>query len=259
MKHEWLRLNGRVAFIAGGGSGIGRATAFALAEAGASVMVADYDSRAADAVVAQIHSDGGTADSLSVDVSNFAQMDTAVARTVERFGALHLGVNCAAVKSKPSKIGQLDFTDWNRVIDVDLTGVMIGLDRQLPAIDASGGGAVVNIASIAGLQGVTNNVAYAASKHAIIGVTRSAALEWGGAGIRINAVCPGYVNTPLTAAIGSDYREATSSRTALGRFGEPEEMADVISFLLSPRSSFVTGSVYVADGGFTAGYRGALS
>jgi NAD(P)-dependent dehydrogenase (short-subunit alcohol dehydrogenase family) len=223
-------------------------------------MVTDRDEAAAAETVDLIGSAGGTAVYHAVDVADYTQMDAAVTRTVEHFGGLNLAVNNAGVSSNGKKIGQIDFTDWNRVIGVDLTGVMIGMDRQIPAMVSSGGGAIVNISSIAGIQGVTNNAAYTSAKHAVLGATRAAALEWGGEGIRVNAAAPGYVLTPLVEkGVSEEYRALIASRVPLGRLGASDELADLIVFLLSPRASYIAGAIVVADGGFTAGYRGAQS
>ena len=243
---------GQSALVTGAASGIGEATARLLAANGASVVVSDLQADAVQRVVDAIVADGGKAVANVCDVADAAQVEAAVACAVTHFGALHLAVNNAGIGGDSGPAGELSREAWQRVIDVNLSGVAYGLRYQIPAILAAGGGAIVNMSSILGLVGDAGNPAYVASKHGVTGLTRSAALAHSAQGIRINSIHPGYVETPILANLDAEARAAAVGLHPIGRLGKPEEIAHAIAFLLSDGASFITGATLVADGGYTA-------
>jgi NAD(P)-dependent dehydrogenase (short-subunit alcohol dehydrogenase family) len=240
--------NEKVALVTGAGGGIGAAVAQDLAARGARVLVVDLNGVNAEAVAADIRESGGRAVGVETDVSSEAQCEALVRRALDEFGALHFAVNNAGVAGKLVSIDQLEEADWRRVMGINLDGVFYGMKHQLPAIEASSGGAVVNTASIYAHLGLRKLDAYTASKHAVLGLTRSVAIEYATRGVRVNVVLPGPILTPLTQ--GSRERaEAVAALTAMKRMGQPMEVAKAISFLLSPDASFITGTEIVVDGG----------
>jgi NAD(P)-dependent dehydrogenase (short-subunit alcohol dehydrogenase family) len=249
-KEKMTPIAGRTALVTGAGSGIGRATALKLASAGARVIATDVDGDAAEETRRTIEADGGQAEAFRLDVTQPEAHVEAVALARSRFGALHIAVNNAGVGVAATPIGELPIESWTRIIDTNLTGVFLGLRAQLPALVASGGGAIVNVASILGAVGKKGSAAYVASKHGVVGLTRSAALEYADDGVRVNAVGPGYIRTPLTG--DGTKAEQFAPLHALGRLGTADEVADLIVFLVSPSASFITGSYYPVDGGYLA-------
>lgn len=245
-------LGSRVALVTGGASGIGEATCHLLGARGASVAVVDLDPVAAERVAATLCGQGLRALALRADVTDPGAVRAAIQRTVEVFGALHLAVNNAGVPAPKAPVGEIDVADWQRVVGIDLTGVFVSMRWEIPAMLAAGGGAIVNVASILGLNGMAGRAAYAAAKHGVVGLTKSAALDYAEQGLRVNAVAPGYVDTPLLK--GRDAR----ALTALGdlhpmcRLAAPQEIAETIAFLLSPRAVFITGETVLVDGGYSA-------
>lgn len=243
----------RTALVTGGGSGIGEACAKDLAALGASVLVTDIDEEAAQRVADEIVAEGGTASALRHDASVPEQNEEAVRVAVERYGALHLAVNNAGVGAGPEPAGELELSEWQRVIDINLNGVLYGMRYQLPAIEAAGGGAIVNMASIHGTVAAPGNGAYTAAKHGVVGITKNAAAEYGEAGLRINSVGPGYIMTPLLENnLEPEMLEFLKSKHPLGRLGRSEEVSALTCFLLSEDASFITGSYHLVDGGYTA-------
>lgn len=250
-------LDGKIAMVTGGGNGIGRETALAMAREGARVAVADYEAGSAAETVGMINAAGGQAISLSGDVTVAAQVQAMVDATVAAYGRLDVAFNNAGIAPyQVDAIGQLTHewseASFDRMIEVNLKSVWLCMKHELPAIQAAGGGAIVNTASIAGLVGLKSATAYVAAKHAVIGLTKTAAMEYAGDNIRVNAVCPGFITTRMTERTREQRGDAIINRTPLGRFGEPAEIAEMVVWLCSSRASYVTGAAYQVDGGWTA-------
>jgi len=248
-----LRFDGKTIIVTGGGSGIGAATAEELAQSGATVIVADLNLDHANTVAGGITAKGGTAHPFAVDVADHMQVKAMVDFAVARTGALHGIVNNAGIGGPAAPTGSYDIDGWQKVIDINLSGVFYGMRYAIPEIEKAGGGAVVNVASILGSVGFANSTAYVSAKHGVLGATKNAALEHAAAGVRVNAVGPGFIRTPLVeAALDEPTLAFLSSKHALGRIGRSEEVAALIVFLLHDRASFITGSYHLVDGGYTA-------
>lgn len=243
---------GKVALVTGAGSGIGRATALAFAREGARVIVADVAAEGGAETVRAIRDAGGEAAFVPCNVTR----DDEIAAAVHTFGRLDYACNNAGIIGTPAPIPEYPDAAWDRVIATNLTGVWRCMKHEIPALLAQGGGAIVNIASIAGVVGFANSAAYVAAKHGVVGLTKVAALEYAQRGIRINAICPGFVATPMIAGIGITEGSASAAgiaaRHPLGRLGTPEEIAAAVVWLCSDAASFVTGSAMLVDGGYVA-------
>ncbi|KIC90517.1 SDR family NAD(P)-dependent oxidoreductase [Flavihumibacter sp. ZG627] len=241
---------GKVAIVSGGGSGIGAATAKLLAAGGASVVLSDINLSAAEKIAAEITASGGKAAPFKADASKPEDSQATVEFAKKTYGALHLAYNNAGIVGPEKYVGDLTPEGWQSVINLNLNGVFYAMHYQIPAILASGGGAIVNTSSIAGFIGIANLSAYVASKHGVAGLTKSASIEYGKQGIRINSVHPGYIMTPLIAQWTDTDLGALEAMHPIGRLGQPEEIAEVVYFLLSNKASFMSGSQVVVDGGF---------
>ncbi len=244
---------GKVAVVTGAGSGIGEAAALALAARGAQVIVSDINATAAERVAAGIGGAGGKAQPNVTDVADPAAAEALVAFAVSSFGGLDVAVNNAGIGGPLGPTGEYPLDGWRKVIDINLNGVFYGLRYQIPAMLARGGGAIVNVASILGAVGTAGSPAYVAAKHAVVGLTKAAAIEYATRGIRINSVGPGYISTPLvTESLDEATLQALTNLHPIGRLGTSEEVAALVVFLASDAASFITGSYHLVDGGYTA-------
>lgn len=245
----------KVALVTGGASGIGRATALAMAQQGIRVAVADVNASGGRGTVQQIKRLGQQAIFVRTDVTRDAHCAALVAKTLKQFGRLDIAFNNAGVVGVPLFTADYGISNWQRVIDVNLTGVFNCMTHELKAMKKAGG-VIVNTASIMGLVGSAGGSAYCAAKHGVIGLTRAAALEYGRNGIRVNAVCPGYIATELTVGKTSLFTpktlQAGLDKTALKRLAAPEEVAELVVWLCSDKASYITGASYTVDGGYTA-------
>jgi NAD(P)-dependent dehydrogenase (short-subunit alcohol dehydrogenase family) len=242
-------LTGKVALVTGGGSGIGAACARELAGLGARVAVVDLSAEGAKAVAAEL---GDAAIAVTADVTDATDAQAMVDAAVGQFGGLDIAVNCAGV-GMPVKaaVGDTAFEDWRRILSINLDGVFVSMRAELPAL-AETRGSVINVASVMGTVAAAGASCYVASKHAIVGLTKAAALDYAAQGVRVNVVAPGFINTPMLAGRDPEYLAAVAAAHPLGRLGNAEEVAAVIAFLASPAASFMTGAFVPVDGGYLA-------
>ena len=248
-------LKGEVTLVTGGGSGIGRATSILLAKQGAKVMIADYVPEGAERTVKMIKETGGEASCVAADVSVAAQVQLMIDKTVATYGRLDCAFNNAGIEGKMVDTAEYPEDVFDRIMAINLKGVWLCMKYEIPQMLKSGRGAIVNTASGAGLVGVAQLSAYNASKHGVIGLTKTAALEFAQKNIRVNCVCPGLINTPMVARMvdsgGMNEQEFIASEP-VGRMGRPEEIGEGVVWLLSDAASFVTGHSMSIDGGFVA-------
>jgi NAD(P)-dependent dehydrogenase (short-subunit alcohol dehydrogenase family) len=250
------RLDGKVALVTGAASGIGRASALAFAREGARVVVSDIVEKGGHEVVDAIKNAGGEASFTRADVSKASDVEAMVNHAVETYGRLDYAFNNAGIEGELAPTAGASEAMWRRVIDINLTGVWLCMKYEIPQMLKQGGGAIVNMSSILGLVGFANAAAYTAAKHGVVGVTKAAALEYADKGIRINAVCPGFIRTPMVmergvqAGADPEAQQGIASLHPMGRMGEPEEIAQAVIWLCSDEASFVTGYPLAIDGGY---------
>jgi NAD(P)-dependent dehydrogenase (short-subunit alcohol dehydrogenase family) len=248
-------MTGRVAIVTGGAAGIGRAAALAFAREGANVVVADLDAERGEKTAAEVENEGVEAIFVRTDVSNADDVGRLVDGTIARFGRLDFAFNNAGIEGVQAPTADCTIDNWNRTIAVNLTGIFLCMRAEIRQLLVSGGGAIVNNASVAGLVGFAGIPAYAASKHGIVGLTKTAALDYATQNVRVNAVCPGVIDTEMITRFTHDDAELRAQLTAsepIGRLGTPEEIADAVVWLCSERAGFVTGQALAVDGGFVA-------
>jgi len=246
-------LENKVALVSGAGSGIGRAIAITYAKEGAKVVVADINEEHANETVNLITTSGGDAFAIKADSSKAEENRRLVDETVQHYGRLDIACNNAGMGGPAKATGDYEPEEWDRVIALNLNGVFYACKYEIEQMEKNGGGSIINIASIHGQVAAPNSPAYTASKHAVVGLTKNIAVEYAQKNIRCNAVGPGYIETPLlTANLSEEAMKAVAAKSAINRLGKVEEIADLVAFLSSDKSSFTTGSYIIADGGYTA-------
>ena len=245
-------LANKVAFVTGAGSGIGKAIALLYAKEGAKVVVSDINDEHGNAVVKEITDHGGTAFYVHANTAKAEDVENLVRATVEKYGRLDIACNNAGIGGELNATADMSLEGWKNIIDINLNGVFYGCKYAIAQMVKNGGGAIVNMGSIHSITGVLGSVGYAASKHAVLGITRTAGSEYASQNIRINAVGPGYIDTPLLDAIDADNKQLLVSKHPVGRLGKAEEVAQIVLFLSSDNATFVNGSYYTVDGGYTA-------
>lgn len=246
-------LKNKVALVTGAGSGIGKSVAELYARNGASVVISDIDEKGGTAVAKAIQQAGGKAIFVKSDSSNPGDCEQLVAKALSEFKQLDIACNNAGIGGEAAPTGEYKLEEWQKVININLNGVFYGMRYQLPAMEKAGGGVIVNMASILGAVGFAGSCAYVAAKHGVVGLTQAAAVEYSAKGIRVNAVGPGFIETPLlTKHLSQEQMQALVGLHPIGRLGQPEEVAEMVLWLSSPQSSFVTGGYYPIDGAYLA-------
>ena len=250
------RFTDRIVLVTGGGSGIGRATALAFAAEGADVVVADISAAAAGQTAAGVEARGRRARSVVCDVRSSESIAAVVATAVRDFGRLDIAVNNAGVEQPVTPLHETTESDFDRIMGIDLRGVFLSMKHEIAAMSKSGGGSIVNISSGAGVIGIRGQATYAAAKHGVLGMTKSAALEYAADGIQINAICPGIIETPMMDRFSGGTPEGRArviAQEPIGRMGRPEEIASAALWLSSDLGGFAIGHAFVVDGGQTIG------
>lgn len=250
-------LQDKVALISGGARGIGRATALLFAQEGARVAIADMNADGVNETAEMVRAQGGEALALTVDVSQASQVAAMTVAALDTFGRLDCAFNNAGVAPHNVDAGGAFTADWSeesfdRMIAINIKGVWLAMREQIPLMQKNGGGSIVNTASVAGLRGLKNATGYVAAKHAVIGLSKTAAMEYAGDGIRCNAVCPGFIDTDMTINAMKNSGDAIIAHTPMGRQGRADEIAQCVAWLCSDRASYVNGAAYEVDGGYSA-------
>lgn len=245
-------LDNKVALVTGAGSGIGLAIAKLYAKEGAKVIVSDINEEHGKSVVEEIKSNGGEASFVKADTSDPQQIEALVNATVEIYGRLDIACNNAGIGGESNLTGDYSLDGWKKVIDINLDGVFYGCKYELMQMEKNGGGVIVNMASIHGTVAAPLSSAYTSTKHAVVGLTKNIGAEYGEKNIRCNAVGPGYIDTPLLDQVDAEHKKALIGKHPMGRLGKAEEVAELVLFLSSDKSSFMTGGYYLIDGGYTA-------
>ena len=246
-------LENKVAIITGAGYGIGKSTALLFAKEGAKVVVTDINEEHGNSVVKEIEANGGDAIFIKADTSKAEDSEMTVKKTIEKFGQLDIAVNNAGISGPTEPIGEYSIKAWDKVISINLSGVFYGMRYQIPEMQKAGKGSIINVASILGQVGFANSSAYAAAKHGVVGLTKTAGLEYGKSGVRVNAVGPAFIETPLVKdSLSEDAYNSLAEMHSMGRLGQPNEVAELFLWLASDKASFATGAYYPIDGGYLA-------
>ncbi|MDX1720086.1 MAG: SDR family oxidoreductase [Salegentibacter mishustinae] len=247
-----MELKGKVALITGAASGIGESTALLFAKEGAKVFLTDINEKDGKALVEKIEASGGEAAFLKADTSQPEDSEKSVAEAIKKFGKLDIAVNNAGIGGPQKPVGEYEIEAWDKVISINLSGVFYGMRYQIPAMLKNGSGSIINVASILGSVGFANSAAYVAAKHGVVGLTKSAALEYSAKGIRVNSVGPAFIKTPLLEGLDEELLSQLVNVHPIGRLGEADEVAQLFVWLASERASFATGAYYPIDGGYLA-------
>ena len=249
------QFSGKIALVTGGASGLGRESALLLAKEGARVMVSDISQTEGEETVAMISAAGGEANFVKADVTIAAEVEAMVNQTIEQFGRLDFALNNAGIDGVRARTAEYPEDVWRQVIEINLTGVFLCMKYELPQMVKQGGGAIVNLSSVAGVTGFPGHAAYTASKHGVIGLTKTAAIDYARKKIRVNAVCPAYTRTPMVERMVKEFPDLEKKlidRVPLGRLGLPLEIAQAVVYLFSDAAAFITGHSLVLDGGIVA-------